>query len=236
MRQLREEEWARRALGCLSTTPPLRHCQGSWVQTQGRLQPKRCLGCGQLSTCGASWLSSGCELWILEGMRPGRVQSLDGANQECGAAFPAPSDVSLLGQVTSPHPGLPDQGSFQWDRESWPWAPFPPYSAWADICLNSLGLPVGPLPEESQGHGGHILILLPRPALPIKMGKGYPNGIIFPLPGSFPLGLCQGTFAPSWASVLKHSGPSLRLPLHRMTSLFQDLMEPEAPREEENTG
>ena len=166
---MRDEEWARRALGCLSTTPPLRHCQGSWVQTQGRLQPKRCLGCGQLPTCGASWLS-GCELWILEGMRPGHVQSLDGANQECGAAFPAPSDVSLLGQVTSPHPGLPDQGSFQWEKESWPWAPFPPYSAWADICLNSPGLPVGPLPEESQGQGR------PHPHPPTLSCSSHQNG------------------------------------------------------------
>lgn len=91
---------------------------------------------------------------------------MDQAKQECGADCPTPSEVSLLGEETSAHPNLPDQGSFQWQTSI-----NSPGSLWRLSQSTSRGVSG---PREATSPFSYLLLLFPP-----TWGKDPPMGSFF---------------------------------------------------------
>ena len=119
-----------------------------------------------------------------------RAASVEQATKSVVLTSLDPSEVSLLGKVTPHIHTCLTQGAFSRVGRAFPWVP----------CRRLSWSTPGPREASSSG------VLLPPPALPIKTRKGYPDGIIFPLTGSFSLDLwLKPLFAQSWTIVLNLS-------------------------------
>lgn len=193
------KEWARWTLGGFSTTlasprelgadtgvPHARKVSGLWATASLW---------GPLAVFGVQASDTGRD-------EAARAASVEQATKSVVLTSLDPSEVSLLGKVTPHIHTCLTQGAFS--RVGRAFHPIltggpPSEQPWVPCRRLSWSTP-GPREASSSG------VLLPPPALPIKTRKGYPDGIIFPLTGSFSLDLwLKPLFAQSWTIVLNLS-------------------------------